>query len=107
MTVEDPQGEFDLLREVEQARRLLSNTKELVLESFEKIKSGDLSKDQAQKLKAASGNYHSALNAMAKHEADLGKHSRAIRAVLQGGALDLDGARTETLERIARFRDRG
>ena len=106
MIIEEPQGEPVLAKELEQARKLVVECKDGLFEELKKLKKDPNQVTGAKRVKSANNEYCQALNDLSRIERELGKHSSAIRGVLQGGALDLDAARTEVLERIARFRER-
>ncbi|WP_145991905.1 hypothetical protein [Neptunicoccus cionae] len=50
--------------------------------------------------------YSAAVLHVTSLEAHIEKHSSAIRGVVQGDAVNLNDARREVLDRLARFRDR-
>ena len=107
MTIEEPIGAFDLEGELDQARRILFEIKEQLLEMQSGLKTHPDPVKGVKELTQFGGEYLKALNQVARHEVEIGKQRSVIRGVLQGGALDLGSARDEVLGRIARIRERG
>jgi len=107
MTIEEPPGVFDLTGELDQAREILFEIKEQFLEMQRGLKTHADPVKGVKELTQFGGEYLKALNQVARQEVEIGKQRGIIRGVLQGGALDLEGARAEVLGRVARLRERG
>ncbi len=107
MTIEKPQGAFDLEGELDQAKKILSETKKLYLKMRAALSNHPEPLKGVKELTQFGGEYLKALNIIGKQEADLEKQCTSIRGVLRGGALDLEAARNEILGRVARIRERG
>lgn len=107
MTDDIPEGvktQFDRTRRARETFEKFATDLEAVING---INPGGLAVfDLPKDIQSICANFKKTLKLANEEESELAKQCQAFSGVIQGGALDLEAARTEIIGRVARLRER-